>query len=157
MVRRFAHALPAVAGLSMLFALTGCESGPPKLEAAHIVGEWVEQPDQTPPNPRMAPPPRLSQMMRKIVFGADGSFKLMLSRPDGSGSDESKSITGTWKLEAGSIHCEPGANSLGSNFSAWTPQLIGMDPPTKHGDPPANECRVQHTDGSQARYKRVGS
>lgn len=148
---------PSVIGIMVLVLagsmLCGCQKGPPQVQNAHLIGTWIEIPD-APGSARTRNVPRPSPLMRKFVFKEGGNYTMTLAKPDGSGEDASKSMTGTWKLENGSFTLTMEKNTLGPNYKAWTPSMVGMNAPADEKSPPPTEC-VVIVEGGQTRLKRM--
>ncbi|MGE0479557.1 MAG: hypothetical protein AB7Q17_03695 [Phycisphaerae bacterium] len=151
-------------GLLILLAsawagLAGCSRGGPKVSGQDLVGTWQEIPSEAPANQgaRFANVPRLVPELRRLTFAADGTFKLVLTKADGTPLDESKAVEGKWRFEKGTYVIEIGSNKLPEKAKPWAPSAVGgLTSSTPGADGKLDQVVILHENGDSATYKRSG-
>lgn len=121
------------------------------MQSQDIVGTWLETRETvTGPTRRRARPAWESPNIRRITFGADNTFELIVCRPDGTPLDPARSLRGTWRLEGGEVKLAVSQNSLSGKYADWVPTDF-TGPFEEQGQ---TRCLILHENGEEATYVR---
>ena len=108
-----------------LLLVSGCSRKPKtQIDAQKCVGTWLEVTDREDPGfpGRYVPPEETPEQIRRLTIRPDGTFELVLCKPDGT-PIEGQQARGMWKAQGSKLVFEVQENQLPEDQRARVPQF----------------------------------